>query len=205
MSRAFEVSFGIADSFRDIPMAGRTDASILSDALAARGLLPTSASVDRFRETYLQYLAEELTKPGPRKGIMPGVRDLLDELTDDDAACLALLTGNYEAGARAKLEYFDLWRYFRCGAFGDDAPDRNGLFRKALAAVEACEGRSFTPAETVIVGDTPLDVACARAGGARSIGVATGNHDAAALRAAGADVVLEDLSKTADVLALIRG
>ena len=53
---------------------------------------------------------------------MPGVRELLDALAARDDVYLALLTGNYEGGARIKLEYFDLWRYFRCGAFGDDAP-----------------------------------------------------------------------------------
>ena len=64
---------------------------------------------------------------------MPGVRDLLDALAERDDVYLALLTGNYEAGAQLKLEHFDLWRYFRCGAFGDGAADRNGLVPKALS------------------------------------------------------------------------
>ena len=75
----------------------------------------------------LGYLTRELETPGLRKDIMPGVRELLDALADRDDVYLALLTGNYEAAARVKLEYFDLWRYFACGAFGDEAPDRNGL------------------------------------------------------------------------------
>src|SRR6185436_3162368 len=97
------------------------------------------------------------------------------------------------------LEYFDLWRYFSCGAFGDDAPQRNGLVPKALARVAACGGPSFAAADTVVIGDTPLDVACAAFSGARSIAVATGSHGVDELRAAGADVVLQDLGDTTQV------
>ncbi len=120
--------------------------------------------------------------------------------TGRDDVYLALLTGNYEEAARIKLEYFDLWRYFRCGAFGDDAPDRNGLLPKAMAAIRACGGPEVAPVEIVVVGDTPLDVACAAASGARSLAVATGGYDVDALRAAGADVVMQDLTDTLEVL-----
>jgi phosphoglycolate phosphatase-like HAD superfamily hydrolase len=134
---------------------------------------------------------------------MPGVRELLDALADRDDVYLALLTGNYETSARMKLERFDLWRYFRCGAFGDNAPDRNGLFPRALARVRSCDGLDIAAAHAVVVGDTPLDVACAQASGARSIGVATGGHTVDELRAAGADVVFEDLSDTTAVIAAL--
>ena len=130
---------------------------------------------------------------------MPGVRELLDALarraTD---VYLALLTGNYEAGARLKLEYFDLWKYFPCGAFGDDAPHRNVLVPKALAPVAACGGPTFAAADTIVIGDTPLDVGCAAHAGARSLAVATGSHSVEELRAAGADVVLGQISERAD-------
>jgi phosphoglycolate phosphatase len=205
MTRAFEHAFGVADGFTGVAMAGRTDASILGDALAACGMPSTATAVASFRDAYLRYLSEEIDKPGPGKGVMPGIGALLERLALEPGKHLALLTGNYEAGARAKLEYFDLWRYFRCGAFGDEAPDRNGLFAQAVAAVEACDGRRFAPRDVVIIGDTPLDVACARYGGGRSIAVATGSHSAAALSASGADVVFEDLSNTDDVLAAIEG
>jgi phosphoglycolate phosphatase-like HAD superfamily hydrolase len=125
---------------------------------------------------------------------MPGVRPLLDALAARRDAFLALLTGNFEHGARVKLEYFDLWHYFRCGAFGDAALERNGLLPTALARVEACGGPSPRPSDVVVVGDTPLDVAVARAGGARSVAVATGSYDVLTLSASGADVVLEDFS-----------
>ena len=142
-------------------------------------------------------------KPGARKGLMPGVRALLDVLHCRDDVYVALLTGNYEEGARIKLEYFDLWRYFRCGAFGDDAPQRDGLVSKALERIAASGGPSFSAADAVVIGDTPLDVACAAFCGARSIAVATGSHTLDELRAAGADIVFQDLSNTHKVVAAI--
>ena len=198
MTRAFDDLFAVPDAFRDISMPGRTDSWILSDAAAAHGIAP--AELARFRDAYLPHLVRELDQPGGRKGVMPGVRALLDALADRPDVYLALLTGNYEVAARVKLEYFDLWRYFRCGAFGDDAPDRNGLLPKALARVAACGGPTVPASAAVVIGDTPLDIACAAASGARSIAVATGGYDVGALRAAGADVVFEDLSDTDAVL-----
>ena len=203
MTRAFADLFGVADAFAGIPMPGRTDSWILTDAAAVHGVAATELS--RFPSLYLTYLKTELEQPGPRKGVMPGVRPLLDALAPRSDVYLALLTGNYEDAARVKLEYFDLWRYFRCGAFGDDAPDRNGLLPKALGIVRTCGGPHVTAEHTVVVGDTPLDVACAAASGARSIAVATGGYGVDALRAAGADVVFKDLSDTDAVVAALFG
>jgi phosphoglycolate phosphatase-like HAD superfamily hydrolase len=147
-------------------------------------------------------LQEEIHKPGPQKGVLPGVRAVLEALQSHTGAHLALLTGNFERGAQIKLEYFDLWRYFGAGAFGDRTHDRNSLLETALARVAAAGGPSVTPADTVVVGDTPLDVAVAVAGGARSLAVATGSYGVEALRESGADVVVEDLM---DIEAVLEG
>jgi phosphoglycolate phosphatase len=203
MSLAFEEIFGIRNAFSGVPLAGRTDAWILREGASAHGISPDSPALARFRDVYLRHLAIELEKPGPRKGVMPGVRDLLDALAARDDIFLALLTGNYQEGARLKLEHFDLWRYFRCGAFGDDAPHRNGLVLKAVKAVAACGGPAFAAAHAVVIGDTPLDVAGAIFSGARSIAVATGSHGVEELRATDADVVLQDLGDTERVLRVI--
>jgi phosphoglycolate phosphatase-like HAD superfamily hydrolase len=207
MALAFEEVFGVRDAFRGMPMAGRTDAWILGDAATAHGIAPDSPDLARFRQVYLRHLATEIQQPGVgRKGIMPGVRELLDALAARDDVFLALLTGNYEAGARIKLEYFDLWRYFSCGAFGDDAPQRNGLVSKAVARVAENGGPVFANADAVVIGDTPLDIACASHCGARSLGVATGSHNVEELRAAGADAAMQDLGDTdAVVKTLMRG
>ena len=201
MTLAFRELFAVDGAFQGIHLPGRTDAWILADAIAAHGIPPDSPTLARFREVYLRHLAIELEKPGPRKGIMPGVRELLDLLARRDDVYLALLTGNYEAAAQLKLEHFDLWRYFGCGAFGDDAMDRNGLLSRAVARVAACGGPSIAAADAVVIGDTPLDVACAASAGARSIAVATGNYSVEELGASGADVVFADLSDTDAVVA----
>ena len=201
MALAFEELFGVEAPVEGISMAGRTDAWVLAALASARGLAPDPSQAEKFRDAYLRHFPIEIQKPGPRKGVMPGVRELLDVLAARDDMHLALLTGNYERSARAKLEYFDLWRYFDGGAFGDRAMDRNHLFDEALASVTARRGTAVSPAETIVIGDTPLDVACARHGGGRSLAVATGGHPSTELRAAGADSVFEDLSDTAAVVA----
>ena len=204
MSRAFEEVFAIGNAFQGVPMAGRTDAWILNDAIEAHGIPHDPSGFPRFQQAYLRHLAVELEHPGAsRKGLMPGVRELLDALTLRDDVYLALLTGNYEVAAQLKLEHFDLWRYFRCGAFGDEAPDRNGLLPKAVARVAACGGPAIAVADALVIGDTPLDVACATASGARSMAVATGSHTVDELRASGASVVMQDLADTDEVLRVI--
>jgi phosphoglycolate phosphatase len=203
MTRAAAEVFGIHNAFTDIAMAGRTDWYLLGAALAQSRKTLDAAGLDRFRAVYVRCLEEEVPKRGEgRKGIMPGITALLDALIQQEDVCLGLLTGNFAAAARIKLEYFDLWRYFRCGAYGDDAHDRNDLVSVALArARDSGEVHRFE--RVFVVGDTPHDVACAAAGNATSIAVATGGFDAAALHAAGADVVFEDLSDTAAVLSVI--
>jgi phosphoglycolate phosphatase-like HAD superfamily hydrolase len=203
MTRAFSEVFGVGNGFEGIAMNGRTDRWIIGQMAALHGIDCDEATFRQFRDTYVSHLTTEVHQPGPRKGVMPGVRPLLDMLQARSDAFLALLTGNFEAGARVKLEYFDLWKYFRCGAFGDHAQERNGLLGTALDRVRACGGPHVSPADVVIVGDTPLDVAVAAAGGARSVAVATGTHDIEALRASGADVALQDLSDAPCVLSAL--
>jgi phosphoglycolate phosphatase-like HAD superfamily hydrolase len=200
MTLAFEELFSVPDAFRGVPMPGRTDARILADAAVAHGVPAGSPALTGFPTLYIDRLAGELHKPGPRKGVMPGVRRLLERLSGRPDVHLGLLTGNYRAAAQLKLEYFDLWRYFRGGAFGDDAPDRNALLPRAVAHVAGCGGPCVPACDAIVIGDTPLDVACAQASGARSIAVATGSHSVEELRACGADVVFEDLSDTSAVL-----
>ena len=199
MTRAFESVFGIRHELGSIPMAGRTDAWIVSQMAIQCGLSADDPVLPRFQDAYVTYLAEEIHLPGPRKGVLPGVPPLLEALDGRPDVHVGLLTGNFERGARIKLQYFDLWRFFRSGAFGDGAHERNGLLPVALERA-AARGVCVPPSDVVIVGDTPLDVGVALSGGARSVAVATGNYDAEALRVSGADVVFEDLSDLDAVL-----
>jgi phosphoglycolate phosphatase len=203
MNRAFEDLFGVSGAFDAIPMAGRTDKGILEDGAARAGIDLSGGNFQRFRDRYFERLIEALPEPSPNKGVLPGVQPLLEALTAREDVFHALLTGNCERGARIKLEHFDLWKFFRCGAYGDDVVDRNDLFAVAMARALACGAPKVQSSDVLVIGDTVLDVACARSAGARSIAVATGPSGIEALQAAGADVVVKDLSDTTGLLRLL--
>jgi phosphoglycolate phosphatase len=204
MARTFVELFRI-DGFEGLSMAGRTDQWIFTELAGRHGVATDAATLERIRDTYLTHLRREIHEPGPAKGILPGVEALLDVLSARDDVVVALLTGNIQQGAKIKLEFFDLWRYFPCGGFGDTAADRPGLLVDALAAVEAHSGSRFHGADIVVVGDTPLDVSVAIGAGGHALAVATGSFDEPALREAGAATVLPDLSDIARVMAAIDG
>jgi phosphoglycolate phosphatase len=203
MAAAFEETFGERDAFAGVPMPGRTDQLILADALAKYARDLDDNTLARFRASYDGWLRREIQKPGPRKGILPGVRELLEALRPRHDVFMALLTGNFEEAARIKLDYFGLWGYFACGAFGSDARGRNDLVAVAVERANACGLPQLAPRDVLVVGDTPLDIACAQAAGAYAVGVATGSHDIETLRASGADAVFEDLTDDRAFLALL--
>lgn len=193
LNQAFEEVFAVAAGFDGIPVAGRTDRLIFEDALARAGLSATPARRDRFYRRYFDLLEREIVNPGPRKGLMPGVRALLDQLDGISGVTSGLLTGNFARAARIKLEHFGLWHFFLCGAYGDDAPERDALVPVAVDRARRHGVAIASATHVVVVGDTPLDIQCARAAGARCVAVATGSYDEASLAAHGADCVLSDL------------
>lgn len=204
MTRAFEAVFGVADAFRDIAVAGYTDTHLVSCALARAALADTPGAHARFRAVYLSLLPDEIAQPGTgTKAVMPGVRALLEAVVDEDVLHAALLTGNYEAAARIKLAHFGLAEFFPWGAFGDEAADRNELARLAMSRARARAVPASACDNAVVIGDTPHDIACARAAGARVIAVATGHYSVDALHAERPDAVLPDLSDTEAVLKLL--
>ncbi len=204
MTRAFTATFGAGDVFGTMSFAGRTDSYLVSQALKAAGLPDTAQNHARFRDTYLPLLAEEIQQPGTgHKGLLPGARELVAALLEHDHIHTALLTGNYRQAAEIKLTHFELWDFFEWGAFSDDAADRNALVPIARQRAEIYDVPAEALERVIVIGDTPHDIECARAGGARSIAVATGGYSVEQLRAAGADVVLADLSDTAEVVTLL--
>lgn len=141
--------------------------------------------------------AEDLLRQGGR--VLPGVVDVLSRLASVDGVVQSVLTGNTAANAAVKLKAFglDRWIDLTIGAFGSDHAVRNELVPIAL-------GRSgFRPEDVWVVGDTPHDLACARAGGARCLLVGTGRIPLAELEGIGAEAVLGDLSDTDAVAALL--
>jgi len=192
MEGALRTAFGV-DTIRDVvPYSGRTDRAIGLDLLTVHGLAATPENVRRLNEEYLRLLPGALrTRPGT---VCPGVAALLPRLADRADVRLGLLTGNTRAGAREKLTHFGLWNYFPFGGFGDDHHDRDDVARAAVAEAGAHLGAAIDPADVWVIGDTPLDVRCARAVGAYAVVVATGWHPIAELHTTGADLVLEHLA-----------
>jgi phosphoglycolate phosphatase len=203
MGRAFKDTHGLEDALKTVDLAGRTDRIIIRDALlqAGRDVHVGEADLDRFRQAYFACLREEIQRDGTgRRGLLPGVRELLDALVDRDDVRLALLTGNFRDSARIKLAAFDVWRYFLWGAFADDAIERDDLIAVAHARHADEHGAAIAPDAVVIIGDTPHDIRCARAGGAKAIAVATGKYDLAALERHAPDALFADLTDTEAVL-----
>jgi phosphoglycolate phosphatase len=198
MNAAFERLYGVRGALDGVSLAGRTDRAIVGDVLRAIGVEPTDREVARVREAYIEDLRVEIKRPvADPAGVLPGVIAVLDAMTAAPHARVGLLTGNFEPGAAVKLSHFDLWERFPFGAFGDDHVDRRALVPVALDRARRAGYATPAPNRVVVIGDTPLDVDCAKAHGARAVAVATGPFDRAALAAAGADLVVETFEDAA--------
>jgi phosphoglycolate phosphatase len=206
MTAAFADLYGRERALEGIPIAGRTDRAIVTEAMRNIGVDPTDAEIVRLRAAYIERLPGELARPVPGKPhhVIPGVTDLLTALDREAEAITALLTGNFLEGAIAKLGYFGIWDRFAFGAFGDDHLDRRDLVPIGLRRASEAGHGTVPPQHAIVIGDTPGDIDCARAHGARSIGVTTGPFDRATLQGAGADLVVDSLGELDPVLALIR-
>lgn len=194
---ALEHTYGTAGPVGEYDFAGKTDPRILRDLLGAAGLAPDeiAGGLPRFWVRYLGELEARIaTEPVT---VLPGVHTLIAELAVRNDVFLGLVTGNVADGARLKLGSAGLWHHFPVGGFGSDHEVRNELPQVALDRASRHWGRAFNGRESVIIGDTPRDMECARAVGAATVAVTTGRFSSAELRAAGADNVLSDLSDTA--------
>jgi len=205
MNRACRDLVGHGSALDGVVLAGRTDWIILDDTLRRHGRVLDAALLAHLRESYVGHLSEEIQLPGTgTKQALPGVHQLLGELENRDDVAVGLLTGNFVDGAKIKLEHFDLWKYFRFGAFGDDSADRNALVPIAVERAREKGIADVDPRDVLVVGDTPFDVACALAVGAVPVGVATGGFTVDQLRDSGAEIVFQDLSNTSAFLRILE-
>jgi phosphoglycolate phosphatase-like HAD superfamily hydrolase len=175
-----------------VPYSGRTDRAICRDLLELHELEDSTENWRRLVAGYLKRLPSALASH--RGAVLPGVAALLEQLRARGRAALGLLTGNLREGARLKLGHYGLFEHFAFGGFGDHHLDRDEVAREALEAARAHLNGSVHLERTWVIGDTPLDVRCARAIGARVAAVATGWHSLAELEAARPDLLLPDLS-----------
>ncbi len=166
-------TFGHPNGTTGLSFAGRTDLSIIREFFQTVGLPPSPARFARFLDDYVHWLAHHLeSQPGR---ILPGIDEALCALRGlDQPPLLGLLTGNIRLGAEIKLRHFRLWDHFEIGAFSDDHEDRNQLAAIARDRGSAWLERELCGDEVLVIGDTPLDIACARAIGGRCLAVATG-------------------------------
>jgi len=184
-----------------VDLKGRTDTSICRDLLIWLGVPVTPAEEARFRSAYLALLPTTL--PMVRPFVHPGIRAVLDAVHAHPEIHQALLTGNLREGARLKLSHLDLWRYFEFGAFADDSHIRDELGPFALRRAQEKLGIDFPPERVFIIGDTPHDVACGKAIGAKTIAVATGSFSVEQLAALNPTHVFKDFSETQALLKVI--
>ena len=189
---ALKRTFGQTGNVRAYDFGGRTDTEAVIDLMTEAGFprVEVEGRMDEVRSHYTDLL-ERLDPEQMR--LLPGVVELLEELSRVEDACVGLLTGNWEIGARAKLEPFGLNRFFDFGAFGEDGVRRNELVPVAVRRAAQLTGLDLDPVDTVIIGDTVRDVACGEAHGIPVLGVATGFTTDHRLHEAGADWVAPDL------------
>ncbi len=189
---ALKRTFGQTGNVRAYDFGGRTDTEAVIDLMTETGL-PRAEVEGRMGEVRSHYgdLLERLD-PGQMR-LLPGVVELLEELAAARDTCVGLLTGNWEIGARAKLEPFGLNRFFDFGAFGEDGVRRNELVPVAVERAAMRLGARPDVSDVVIIGDTVRDVACGEAHGIPVLGVATGFTPGDRLQEAGADWVAADL------------
>jgi phosphoglycolate phosphatase-like HAD superfamily hydrolase len=195
MARALVETYGTAGTIEQYDFRGKTDPRAVLDVLGAAGLDETTILRDlpECWDRYVRALAE-LIGDGARVRVMPGIPALVPALAQRDDVIVGLLTGNIERGAAVKLQPTGLWPLFRVGAFGSDDGDRRRLPAIACARARALCGRAVPFAMVTIIGDTPLDIDCARACGAVSVAVATGFHTPGDLAAHDPDMLFIDFS-----------
>jgi phosphoglycolate phosphatase-like HAD superfamily hydrolase len=189
----------------EIVMSGKTDPAIVAEHLGNMDIVAEPelvAAVLRSLEEHLGDRADELAAQGT---VCAGIEALLARLSADERLINGVVTGNIVPNARVKLAAFglDRWLDFDCSAYGSDNADRNALVPVAMARVAARHGADLEPDSVWVIGDTPRDLACARAAGVHCLLVGTGRIPVTELGTLGADVVLADLSDTEAVTKLL--
>ena len=190
--------FGITDDLADIEIAGMTDSGIVISILNKHKIPATNENIAAFLDSYVHFLSLEL--PRRTGNLLPGVLELLEKLKTRAHLVLALLTGNVSRGAQLKLEHYGVWNFFEFGAFADDHHDRNQLGQFARSRAQEKHGHEFEAGQIDVIGDTPRDIACGKAFGARTIAIATGSWPREKLSAHKPDFLFDDLSNVDEVI-----
>ena len=195
---ALSDGFGIEDDLQHLSLAGATDTNLCRQILAHHGIEPTPENIARYLDGYLHHLQRLMPEKSGR--VLPGILDLLDRVKQRPDLVIALLTGNLIRGAEIKLAHFGIWHFFEFGAFADDHHVRDELGHFAKTRATEKHGTEFPPESIFVIGDTPKDIACGRAIGAKTVAVATGEYTVTQLKIHQPDFLFENFSETAAAL-----
>jgi phosphoglycolate phosphatase-like HAD superfamily hydrolase len=198
MESALREEFGLGQLRGRVEFSGRTDRAIGGDLFRLHEIEETPPNWERFLARYLRLLPGCLARHNGQ--VLPGIAALLERLQTHGQIARGLLTGNTREGARIKLAHYGLAHHFDFGGFGDHHLDRNDVAQEALDNLRRHYNNSIRLDRVWVIGDTPLDVRCARAIGARVAAVATGWHSLEELAAAQPDLLLRDLSDPTPLL-----
>ncbi|MFL5821483.1 MAG: HAD family hydrolase [Solirubrobacteraceae bacterium] len=192
---------GIEVDLQSMPTSGLTDSQIAARVIEDCGQEASAERVGALLRAYERHLPERL---GWRRGrVLPGVHEILEDVAIRPGVVSLLLTGNTRAGAAAKLAHYGLDGHLFDGGFCADTDDRDAIARRAWQLAAEREGGEVVPERTYVVGDTPHDVACARAIGARAVAVASGSYGRDELEAAGPWLLLDALPEPERFAALL--
>ena len=203
MERSFETIYGVQEGLRDIPMMGRTDPSILDEAIRSHHLDESNHKKAQFRNLYFKLLEDEIKIDRPGKKVCTGVHSLLQNLEQREDTILGLLTGNWRQSGLIKLHHFGIDGFFKIGAFADDSPIRNELPPIAVGRAEKLKGKSISQDYVFVIGDTPLDIQCARPSGVKTVAVATGMHTVDQLAEEKPNFLFNDFGDNDDFIRMI--
>lgn len=206
--------FGDQFSFDEVHFPGKLDHAIFAEATGKSGFTKEQAPEAEFRQAYAKQLAEQMNSLPPGKTALPGVLDLLSTLRNiidsadrstNNKPILGLLTGNYSNTGPIKLKAAGIdSSWFTISIFCDEADTRPGLTEVALRRYAQQTGQKADPSQVIVIGDTPLDVHCAKEHNCVAFGVGTGEYTPKQLLESGADYAVENLCDPAPLLDLIN-
>ena len=193
-ARVFATEFQATEGFSSLKFAGRTDVSLVREFFQLHGIPPSPGNFERFFERYVFWLDHILSSTSNR--MCPGIHPFIEQLRQlPKPPALGLLTGNIRLGAEIKLRHFGLWDHFEIGGFADDAEDRDHIAKVAKKRGTGLLGRRLAGKDVLVIGDTPLDIRCGRAIGAKVLAVATGGANLEALQEHKPDWAVADLTQ----------
>ena len=191
-AQVFATEFNATDGFGRLNFAGRTDGSLVREFFALHGIPATTENFQRFFDRYVFWLDHLMA--ASQSVVCAGVWDFIRGLKAvAPAPLLGLLTGNIRLGAEIKLRHVGLWDEFAMGGFADDHEERGEIARRARQRGCQMLGADLRDDQVLVIGDTPLDIRCARYIGAKVLAVATGGASLAELQAGQPDWAVNDL------------